>query len=351
LDQNRYRRLISQESGGFGAKICRAFLKLASYPYSAVITFRNQLYDNGYLQSHRAPVPVISVGNITAGGTGKTPLTIWLCNKLAEKNLKVAVLTRGYKTQATKPNDEPAVIANNCPGTRVIINPDRVAGAVTAIRENGAKVLVMDDGFSHRRLRRDLDIVAIDATCPFGFGRILPAGLLREPLTSLRRAHIAVLTRCDLVPERETARIESRALSINPKLTLARTVHLPLSVKAANMNDVPLSELANRKVLAFCGIGNPDAFLGQLQKLRISLVGSRTYNDHHQYTSDDIADIYEQARYLNAELVLTTEKDWVKAAPLVLTDEIPFAYLAVKLEFLSQEDTIIAIIDKKLKET
>jgi tetraacyldisaccharide 4'-kinase len=351
LDQNHYRKLIGKASGGVVTRLFLAFLKLASYPYTAVIAIRNFLYDNGYLQSHLAPVPVISIGNITAGGTGKTPISIWLCNKLAEKKLKVAVLTRGYKMETLKLSDEPAVIVNNCPAVSVVVNPDRVAGAVTAIREYGAKVLVMDDGFSHRRLRRDLDIIAIDATCPFGFESMLPRGLLREPLVSLRRAHAVILTRCNLVTDSELSRIEGKALSINPKLTLARTIHAPVAAKVANADDISLNELEGRRVCAFCGIGNPDAFLTQLKGLKLDVVASRSYNDHHQYTAADIADIYEEAKYLSADLILSTQKDWVKAAPLVPTYEIPFAYLAVKLEFLAQEDKILVMIEKKLKET
>jgi tetraacyldisaccharide 4'-kinase len=350
LDQNLYRRIISEQGGGFGAKLFLVFLKLASYPYAAAIAARNFLYDSGYFRSRRAPVPVISIGNITTGGTGKTPLAIWLCNKLVEKKVKVAVLTRGYKMEKAKISDEPALIEKSCPTASVIVNPDRVAGAVTAIKEYGAEVLVMDDGFSHRRLRRDLDIIAVDATCPFGFGGLLPAGLLREPITSLRRAQAVILTRCDLVPERELAGIEAEVLAINPKLSIARTMHAPVAVEMANADNIELSELAGRNVLAFSGIGNPDAFLTQLKKLKINLIDCRTYNDHHQYTTEDVEDIYEEAKYLTVDLVLTTQKDWIKAAPLVPAYEIPFGYLAVKLEFLSQEDKILEMVEKKLKE-
>jgi tetraacyldisaccharide 4'-kinase len=348
LDQNRYRKIIGGESGGFSTNLLRTFLRLASYPYAAVIIIRNFFYDKGIFKSHCAPVPVISIGNITTGGTGKTPLTIWLCNKLAEKKLKVAVLTRGYKMESAKLSDEPAVIAANSPAAKVVVNPDRVSGAVTAIREYGVKVLVMDDGFSHRRLRRNVDIITIDATCPFGHGRFLPAGLLREPLGALRRAHAAILTRCDLVGRIDLEEIEAHLLAINPHLALARTRHAPIGAKGTNINDIKLDELAGRRVFAFCGIGNPEAFEVQLKKLKLDLAGLRVYNDHHQYTADDLTDIYEEAKYLNANLILTTQKDWIKAATLAST-EIPFAYLAVTLEFLAGEDTIAGLIEEKIK--
>ena len=348
MDQNRYRKIIGDKSGGVGVWLFRAILKLASYPYAAAITFRNFLYDKGYFRSHCAPVPVISIGNITTGGTGKTPLTIWLCNKLAKNKLKVAVLTRGYKMETQKLSDEPAVIAANSPAATVIVNPDRVLGAVTAIKEYGAKVLVMDDGFSHRRLRRNVDIITIDATCPFGYGRLLPAGLLREPLTALRRAHAAILTRCDLVGRIDLEDIEAQLLAINPYLVLARTIHAPAGTKSTTLGDINLDELAGRRIFAFCGIGNPEAFEAQLKNLKFDLAALRIYNDHHQYTADDLADIYEEAKYLNADLILTTQKDWIKAAMLAPT-EIPFAYLAVTLEFLAGEDTILSLIEEKVK--
>jgi tetraacyldisaccharide 4'-kinase len=349
LDQNRYRKIIGGNSGGFGTSLLRAFLRLASYPYAVVITARNFLYDKGYFRSHRAPVPVISIGNITTGGTGKTPLTIWLCNKLAEKKLKVAVLTRGYKMESQKLSDEPAVIAANAPAAQVVVNPDRVLGAVTAIKEYGAKVLVMDDGFSHRRLRRDVDIITIDASCPFGYGRLLPAGLLREPLGALRRAHAAILTRCDLVGKVDLENIEAQLLASNPHLVFAHTRHAPAVIKGTNINDIKLDELAGRRVFAFCGIGNPEAFEVQLKNLNLDLAAFRVYNDHHQYTADDLDDIYEEAKYLNADLILTTQKDWIKAATLAPL-EIPFAYLAVTLEFLAGEDTIVGLIEGTIKD-
>jgi tetraacyldisaccharide 4'-kinase len=171
---------------------------------------------------------------------------------------------------------------------------------------------------------------------------------LREPLGALRRAHAAILTRCDLVGRIDLEEIEAHLLAINPHLALARTRHAPIGAKGTNINDIKLDELAGRRVFAFCGIGNPEAFEVQLKKLKLDLAGLRVYNDHHQYTADDLTDIYEEAKYLNANLILTTQKDWIKAATLAST-EIPFAYLAVTLEFLAGEDTIAGLIEEKIK--
>jgi len=219
LKQQTHRKLISGQSSGFGASILRLLLALAATGYSLVVRLRNFLYSNGMLRVHHVDAAVICVGNITTGGTGKTPLVVWLCNlitqnsKLNTQNCKFAILTRGYKAR-TQENadlkDEIAILAESCPEAQVIVNPDRVAGAAEAIEKHAAKVLIMDDGFQHRRLARNLDIAAIDATQPFGYGRMLPAGLLREPVSSLNRAGAVVITRCDQVTiERTRAKTAS----------------------------------------------------------------------------------------------------------------------------------------------
>ncbi|MBN2129221.1 MAG: tetraacyldisaccharide 4'-kinase, partial [Sedimentisphaerales bacterium] len=216
MDQQTYRKLISGQISPWLGIPGRILLTPPSWPYSLVTLFRNWLYAQGWLRVHRVGVPVVCVGNLTTGGTGKTPLVVWLARLMGQKGVRAAILTRGYKANGRKTpydvttnTDEPAELAAACPGVPVIVNPDRVAGAAEAIRSHGAQVLLMDDGFQHRRLGRDLDIVAVDATCPFGYGRLLPAGLLREPLSGLTRAHAVVLTRSDQVSEETLRQIET----------------------------------------------------------------------------------------------------------------------------------------------
>ena len=211
MNQTFYHKLVSGHIKSRTAVLLRAVLAIAATIYAIIIRLRNLFYDKQVFKTHHSKAVVISIGNITLGGTGKTPLVVWLCNFLHQKNPSFAVLTRGYKTKTKKSptgndmpdtmTDEPAILSENCPQVKVIINPDRVAGAVEAIKKFGAKILIMDDGFQHRRLARDLDIVTIDATQPFGYEKIFPAGLLREPLTSLRRADAVVITRCDQISE------------------------------------------------------------------------------------------------------------------------------------------------------
>ena len=373
MNQDDFHRLISGQKAGLGAGLLRLPLGVAAKGYSIVIRLRNFLYSKGWLKTHRASAPVISIGNITTGGTGKTPLVIWLCKQLTEdlklktKNCKCAILTRGYKTRRAScvmrrakntrdtqydirdTIDEPAILIESCPEAKVIVNPDRVAGAAEAVSEFGAKTLVMDDGFQHRRLGRDLDIVTIDATRPFGYGRILPAGLLREPLASLKRANAVVITRCDQTTEAELTQIEEKLQQVNPNMVIARSIHAAVCAKSTNDKEISLEELKNKKIFAFCGIGNPAAFLNTIKALGPELAGSKVYNDHHHYTNDCLADICRQAAHLKADLILTTQKDWTKITRLPpAKKDIPLAYLAIEIKFLAGQDKLTGLIKNAL---
>ncbi len=364
LNQDQFRAIISGQRRDARARVARVLLGVAALGYRLAVGIRNALYDSHVLRSHRANAVVICVGNLTTGGTGKTPLVIWLTRLLHEKGLRVAVLTRGYKARRVctahhdvkvgnaHPTDEPAEVASACPGVPVIVNPDRIAGATEAIRGHGAQVLLMDDGFQHRRLARDLDIVAIDATVPFGYGRLLPAGFLREPISGLKRADAVVLTRCDLVSEDALDRIKARILPIQPDLIVARSVHAPAGIYYADGARHDLDELRGKKVFAFCGLGNPASFLRTIEACGCELVGSQTFNDHHAYTDRDLADIHHKAGLHGAQLLLTSQKDWTKIARLALPLNPPLlAYLAVELRFTAGGESVTALIDRALAGT
>jgi tetraacyldisaccharide 4'-kinase len=398
LNQESYRKLVSGKNG------CRCpcvglGLSFAALGYALVIRLRNFLYDKGWLKAHRVNAKVMSIGNITVGGTGKTPLVVWMCNtinqksKIKNQNCGCAILTRGYKTHLAKrknwipapsttlrtgfagmtgrdtqyalrntETDEPAILAESCPEAKVIINPDRVAGANEAITRFGAKVLIMDDGFQHQRLHRDLDIVTIDATLPFGYGRMLPAGLLREPVTSLKRADAVVITRCDQISQSQLIELEAKLQEINPNMVITRSIHKPVCAKFADGKEIGVEQLKGRKIFAFCGIGNPQSFFGTIKSIGAELVGSNIYDDHHHYTDNDTSEIYEQAGAAKAELILTTQKDWSRIiydlrflrcarGQVSIADcqpPIPLAYLAIELKFVSGEDKIRNLIEKIL---
>ena len=243
MNQQAFRNLVSGRSRGFSPVILRAVLRIASWPYYLIVALRNLMYSKGRLNVHRADAVVISVGNITTGGTGKTPLVIWLCDFLHQKGLRCAILTRGYKLGKNRLSDEAAILTRSCPEAKVIVNPDRVAGAAEAVRKFNAQVLVMDDGFQHRRLHRDLDIVTIDGLLPFGFGKSLPAGLLREPLNGLKRAHAFVITRCDQASEADLAAIEERLRILNPEALVGRATHALVGVGTVGRKEISLEEL------------------------------------------------------------------------------------------------------------
>ncbi|MHC4581524.1 MAG: tetraacyldisaccharide 4'-kinase, partial [Planctomycetota bacterium] len=257
--------------------------------------------------------------------------------------------TRGYKsTRNSKLKtqdyfDEPAMLAESCPDATVVVNPDRVAGAAEAIGQFGAEVLIMDDGFQHRRLARDLDVIAIDATLPFGYGKMLPAGLLREPVTSLRRAGAVVITRCDQIGETQLSELEEKLRSINPDMVIAKSIHATASVRTTDNEEIDIGLLKDKKIFAFCGIGNPNAFLSTVEALGSELGGSKVYDDHHQYTDGSLADICQQAEKAGADLVLTTQKDWTKVR-CDFESTVPFAYLEIEIEFLAGQDKLTSLI-------
>ena len=351
MNQDDFRKLISGEKTGFAAVLLRLLLGIASVGYLIAVGLRNCLYSAKWLKTHSADAVVISLGNITTGGTGKTPLVIWLCKKIIS-DYQCAILTRGYKTiaeESKKLTDEPAIFSESCPEVKVIVNPDRVAGAEEAAIKFGTKVLIMDDGFQHRRLARDLDIVAIDATLPFGYGRMLPAGLLREPVSSLKRASAVVITRCDQIAENELSELEEKLRLINPEMVISRSIHASAYVKSIDNKEISLEQLRGKKIFAFCGIGNPGSFLTTIKTTGAELIGSKIFNDHHLYTEACIADIFEQAERLKADLILTTQKDKNKITwPESSKTEIPLAYIGIEIKFLSGEEKLWGLIEKTL---
>jgi tetraacyldisaccharide 4'-kinase len=360
--------LLSQESAG-AHRLLRSILLVFSFFYRIATALRNFLFDISIFRKTKVDAAVVSVGNITTGGTGKTPLVAWLCNyfsgppprlapSLASQeaegaeaggNIAIAILTRGYKGNSDFA-DEPAMLAKACPKAQIIINPNRVEGAKKAITKYNAKFLIMDDGFQHRKLARDIDIVAVDATNPFGGNRLLPAGFLREPLGSLKRADAVVITRINQTQPEKIEEIKKIVSRINPKIVFAAAIHKPICARLIKDKQITLDELAGKRLYAFCGIGNPGAFFQTLSELALNIVGKRVYNDHHRYTESDIVEICQDCRYKQAEMIITTQKDWIKAALLCIEKfDIPIAYLAVELEFIDGQQDIVTLVENAIK--
>ncbi|HZW29293.1 MAG TPA: tetraacyldisaccharide 4'-kinase, partial [Isosphaeraceae bacterium] len=198
FDQEAYLRLIRGQTRGPAAVVARTLLSCAAAGYGAAIALRNGSFEHGWLRVHRLGVPVVSVGNLTVGGTGKTPMVEWLARWFRARRRRVVIVSRGYRGEQGL-NDEGLVLEENLPDVPHLQDRDRVRAGRVALQELEADILVLDDGFQHRRLARDLDVVLIDALEPFGLGHLLPRGLLREPVRSLRRADLVVLSRADLV--------------------------------------------------------------------------------------------------------------------------------------------------------
>ncbi len=308
--------------------------------YAAAVRLRTAAYRRGVLKSARAKVPVVSIGNLTFGGTGKTPMVAALVRDLVARGRRPAVLTRGYGRRGRRPltllgpdvevpaeiaGDEPLVLSAALPGVPIVVDSDRASGAERAAA-GGSDVVVLDDGFQHLALERDLDIVLVDAGDPWGGGHLPPRGRLREPLDELRRASAVVVTKLpadggQVVLEEIAARVEKLA----PALPVMGARLVPSGLTSPDGATEP-GGLRGRRVLAFAGLARPEGFLDTLEELGAELTGFLPFTDHHRYSRAEIARLIEEARRLEA-LPVTTAKDGVK-----LPAEAPVAVLDVRME-------------------
>jgi tetraacyldisaccharide 4'-kinase len=322
FDREGYLRLIRGQQTGLTPRLARGGLSAAARIYGAVVAARNFGFDRGWLRSYPASVPVISVGNLTLGGTGKTPMVEWIARWFRERGARVAILSRGYSRTGGM-NDEGRVLEENLPDVPHLQSADRVVLAQIAVVELESEVIVLDDGFQHRRLARDLDVVLLDALEPFGLARLSPRGLLREPVRSLRRAGVVVISRSDLIAETDRMAIRAEAERHAGSLKWIEARHRPLELADCEGQSSSLEELSGKSVAAFCGIGNPEGFRRTLATLGAKLIDFRVFPDHHDYTAADISSLERWVAGSRANLVLTTQKDSVKlraaslgAAPL-----------------------------------
>ncbi|MBX9789420.1 MAG: tetraacyldisaccharide 4'-kinase [Pirellulales bacterium] len=337
-----FHALVSGRRRGLSASLVRGALRVAEAPYALAMRVRNHRYDSGRAEIHRVGVPVVSVGNITLGGTGKTPLVEWIARWLRQHGVRVALVSRGYGATDGSANDEALELEQKLPDVPHVQNRDRVAGARLAIEEFESQLVLLDDGFQHRRLARDLDIVVLDATEPFGCDHVFPRGLLREPLAGLRRADVFVLSRADLVTPERRAEIRQRAQGFAPHAAWVEARHAPRVWRSAGGLERPLEELAGRKVAAFCGIGNPESFRRTLMGAGCDVVVFREYPDHHAYNRADVDGLTAWARTAGtADAVVTTHKDLVKIGVEQLAGK-PLWALVVGMEILADEAELIA---------
>lgn len=313
MDGRDYRKLVSGERKDLSAQALRGLLGLAEHPYRWITTCRNLAYDRSVFKTHRAAIPVVSIGNLSMGGTGKTPLVVSVARWYQTHDWQPVILSRGYGAMEDGQNDEARELARQLPDVPHLQARDRVASAQRALSEYDAQVLILDDGFQHRRLARDLDIVLLDATCPWGYGHVVPRGMLREDRAGLRRADFVCLSRADAVlpATRESIREQVRAHA-GEKLWMEMS-HCPTQLVNRAEQTVELRELRGQPVAAFCGLGNPAGFRHTLQQLDYDVRAWREFPDHHPFPSqalDDLDDWLKSQPEIAA--VLCTCKDLVK---------------------------------------
>jgi tetraacyldisaccharide 4'-kinase len=286
----------------------------------------------------------VSVGNLTLGGTGKTPCVEYVARFYRDLGRPVAILSRGYGGRGAA-NDEALVLAENLPDVPHLQGADRKSLAVAAVEQWKSEVLVLDDGLQHRRLARDLDLVLLDATEPWGRGHLFPRGLLRESPRGLQRAGVVLLTRCDQVGQPERRRLREAVERLAPGTPLAETTHRPIDL-VNGTRTAPLETLAARPVAAFCGIGNPAAFRRTLADQGAALADFRTFPDHHSYSQADTDDLHTWAtRQATDCVVVTTQKDLVKLRLARLGDK-PLWALRIRLHFEEGQEAL----DHKLRQ-
>ena len=332
--------------------------------YGLATRARATAYRRGWFSVSRLAAPVISVGNLTTGGTGKTPLVEWVCKAVArETGKRVCVLTRGYgrpnpQSQvlvsdgasvlagALESGDEPYLLAQNLIGVAAVIsNPDRLTAGNWAIKNLGSEVFVLDDGFQHLQLARDLDIVTIDATNPWSSGSSLRYGHLREPRAGLARADCIVITRTEQVADTTPLKSAIRQLAAATPVFYSRMVASGIR-KLDKLNElkaqsVDKADLLARPLAAFCGVGNPESFFNQLRREEFTIAFTRAFPDHHSYSQADLTRLVSEAKAQGASALVTTAKDAIKLSTLHL--ELPCYAFDIQISIDDDERLLLMI--------
>ena len=345
------------------AALFGAFLQVCSYLFSGIVQLRLWLYRNRIFRDQPLGCLVVVVGNLTVGGTGKTPIVEMFARALLERGRKVAILSRGYKSKAPPfwkkwwfwlnhtedapprivsdghkvlldselAGDEPYMLARNLPGVVVLVDKDRVKAGAYAIKQFGCDTLVLDDGFQYLPLKGRLNLLLVDKTNPFGNGHLLPRGILREPIKHLKRASYVFLTKSKGVRDDE---LEAMIRRFNPGAEIIECAHKPQYLQRIDNGErLPLSTLAGKHIGAFSGIAAPESFEAFLRETGAKLDYTRRFLDHHRFTSDDLETVFAEALEARVELLITTEKDAVRLDPSRKIP-VPCYYLRLEIEIL-----------------
>ncbi|MBQ7252703.1 MAG: tetraacyldisaccharide 4'-kinase [Kiritimatiellae bacterium] len=367
--------VIADRMKGAGPSTLRFVLKQCSKLYSGIMSLRLRLYENRFLRAKVLGCQVISIGNLTVGGTGKTPVVEVFARELQRNGRKVAILSRGYKKEETPfaeklknlllfrtprqvpprvvsdgkrllldsamGGDEPYMLASNLPDVCVLVDKDRVKSGRWAIQKLGCDTLILDDGFQYLKLEHRADIVLVDRQHPFDNGCVLPRGLLRESARHIRRASFVFITKSD---ERGAKELRERIREMNDHAEIAECRHTPRRLQDVYAREAkPLSFLRGKKVAALSGIARPLGFEDSLEKMGADVVLRRRFGDHHRYTQQEIIDAVNAAVERGAEMIVTTEKDAVRFPKLERRD-IPVYFLRIEIELLSGEEDFKDVI-------
>jgi len=299
-----------------------------SFIYFFIVSMRNVFYRLGIFKKYKINAKVISVGNITWGGTGKTPVVAFIADIVSRKNRRPAILIRGYG------NDESELLPKLTSKVPVLVGKDRVKTGIEAIENHLSDTLILDDGFQYRRLARDLDIVCLDATEPFGNGWMIPAGSLREGPGSLKRANVFLITKSDLVSDKnKLERLEKKLKTINPRALIAKAIHRPLYFyRLIDEEKVNIGELQNKELVLVSAIGSPECFEKTILRLGLKINKHFVFRDHHLYSKNDVSQIEDYCKKNQLDTVVITEKDAVKLKGQ------KYLALKVRLEIIENED-------------
>lgn len=334
--------LMTDRRGEAGDRPAKAVLFILSLAYGVVTRAVCRLYTWGIFPSWRSPKPVISIGNITVGGTGKTPLVICVVRVLLVRQLRVAVLSRGYKSKPGEKSDEQRVLEESLPGVPVLIGPNRRKSIEEFVRNHAVDVFVCDDAFQHWSLKRNLDMVAVDAVNPFGNGHLVPRGILREPVSALKRAQFIVLTKIDH-PNVSEEEMRQRVQIINPDACVAAARHGVAGYRDVfTRTPVDQSQLKGTTAVLMSGIAQPDAFRQSAEAAGLTVAGTFDFMDHHVYTAEDMEKVRRWALDRNIQTIVTTHKDAVKLQPFrAVWSGFRVYYLEVELEFTHGKNVVI----------
>lgn len=368
--------VIGEQVHGRGYDMLRWVLKILSHVFGAIVWCRHFLYEKGIFRYHTLGCQVISIGNLTVGGTGKTPVVEIFARSLAREGRQVAVLSRGYKKvehgfwkkmldkisgrerrrpprvvsdgkqlllDSVRSGDEPYMLATNLPNVAVLVDKNRVKSGRHAIDKLKCDTLILDDGFQYRALKHWVEIVLVDCTNPFSNGYVLPRGLLREPVENIRRADFIFITKSTGGGNEE---LKARLRSLNPKAEISECVHRSKFLENVYNGDrKDLDYLKGRPLAAISGIAAPEGFEKALVQLGADIVYSKRFTDHHRYSQQEIINIINRSRMEHAELIVTTQKDAVRF-PKVGRQDVPVYFLRVEIELLSGVEDFNACISR-----